>query len=595
MYGKRDPMPCDASLRRRGQKEFYFVNTGPSASSQDPAGTRRFVRAHVGKWTWQQIKHTLPGTSVMHVETDFKPITGLSNCRDSDIPSNKEKAKEGIRYKSAIGSVSKKHNRRSPINTASAPDESPLRISCDSRDERQLSSRTKPTTILQKGNSDPFESLSITVTPKVNQVLSFFRDTYLPINYATQSTTYYRSFGAHQEWDDGIALLSTESSAQAFVTAFLSLLAKLNPNRTSLMESLISRGRSYATLRSHIQKSTNDDPAILHSILFLYATEIFAGNSAQATIHGQTLRAHLLENIQEGRYHIVTTSTLVRALYFDSYFALSNVTRPIFTIDDWVTVHLKERFHGMEDLLEPIQPLFLMDLDEAIDCEFLRHVFNRFRLIMWIWTTPTAVASEDPTDVSQWLLTNAHMLKSKLLSYYLDLQPLIDENMEHSDPPLVADVGIVYCIRSCLALGMLCFLSPFGGDPIIGGRPVLGISETLLFHLQNVFHKILGSVAMPEVPAECDRLSKYHNALLWALFTGAQAEQREPGCYDDSTNAWFNVAFKSFVKQIGLSTWDMVRSRLERFIYAEHLELDTSVWMPHDINQTTGGAPSVIK
>lgn len=152
-----------------------------------------------------------------------------------------------------------------------------------------------PLTILKRGNSDPFQAVAITVTRRVNEILSFFRNSFLPAMYQSDSETHYRSFSADSAWDLHRTTLYEECSGHAFVLIGLSIMGQVtNPESDALeTEKLVLKGKLFSSLRGRMEKSADTDKAVLDSVMFLFAAEGIAGNFAQATMHGQILRTLL--------------------------------------------------------------------------------------------------------------------------------------------------------------------------------------------------------------------------------------------------------------------------------------------------------------
>jgi hypothetical protein len=463
------------------------------------------------------------------------------------------------------------------------------------QEEQEYVNITGPLTILRKGNSDPFKSLAIAVTPRVNQVISFVKDVYLPAFYVTDTTTdtmtdtkFYRSIAAHNEWDEDIMVLSAESSAQSFIYAFLTAMGKFSHNDAFATDIYIAQRRSYNTLQARIQKYPHGDPVVLSSTIFLFAAEIFAGNIIQTTIHGKMLRAYLYERVQNEGFSAVKLSTWIHIVYYDSYFAQSQLHRPIFILESWVLDLAKQMSRPADKFMESIRSNFTSNLDDSLDHD-LRRIFVMFRQLVWCWAQPNPITKEDSKSelshllLVQWIIINCHLLRAELVNYYINMQLLLEQKMTISTQSSLSGNKLYWSTQCCLALGLVLFVQPTGGNPIISGQELHRITEKLLMRLQTTVSLMLRT----SLTVDSNMMQKYENAHLWVLFVSAQAEQMHSKDYLDPLEAWFNVAFGSLARRMCLFTWPMVRGRLERFFYHDALEPHPSTWVPKSLHVTS--------
>jgi hypothetical protein len=440
-----------------------------------------------------------------------------------------------------------------------------------------------PLTILPGGNSDPFESLAVRVTPRVNEVISFVRDYFLPASYVTDSPAWIRAFGADKEWLDSVAVLRDECCARAFMLTYTTIIANLTRSDELNLEKLNLKGKSSVALRARIQKSPEGDAPVLTSMLFLFAAETFAGNHFEATIHGKTLRTLLYEKSQKEGSVSIEQGFLTRTLWYDVHLAESHMTRTIFDMDGWVTDTLGPTFKPVDKFLEPFSAEFTRNLDRSLDSEPLRTIFVQYRQALWLWTQPNPVADEDGWAASHWVLGRSYINQGRLVNYFLDVRQTLGmlgfRQATSTSITKITHDELFWYTQSCLALGMLYFLAPLGGDPSISGQPLLPTCKTLLLHLRATMAMVLRAWVDLSGESEPDLLHEFQNAHLWALFLGAQGEQRDSKTYPDPTKAWFNRALGSFLTRIRMSSWEMIREKLTLFIYSDFIMPNGSDWV----------------
>jgi len=116
----------------------------------------------------------------------------------------------------------------------------------------QATAAVGPLTILRRGNSDPFESLAVSVTPRVNEIMSFVKDYFLPACYVTDSPAWIRAFGADKEWDDSVEVLREECCAPAFMLTYMTIMANMSQGDVLVTEQLTLKGKSTSALRTRI-------------------------------------------------------------------------------------------------------------------------------------------------------------------------------------------------------------------------------------------------------------------------------------------------------------------------------------------------------
>jgi hypothetical protein len=401
-------------------------------------------------------------------------------------------------------------------------------------------------------------------------------------------TQFYSSIAAHDDWDKYIMVLSTESSAQTSIYAFLTAMEKISRNNALTTDKYITQGQSYKALQAQIQKCLNRDPMVIFSALFLFGAEIFAGNITQATIHGKMLQACLYEKVQKEGFNAVPQSTWVVILSYDITFALLQLHRPILILENWILDSIKQIVRPADKFMESIQSNFTSNLDNTLDHDPLRRIFVINRQCAWFWTQPNPITKEDSESglshlsIGQWIITTTQILRAELLNHYIDMQLLLEQNASTSTKSSLNGKEIYYSTQCCLILGMLFFSNLSRGDPIISGQPLHGISKILLMHL----HTTVSLILRTSFTVDSNIMEKYHNAHLWVLFIGAQAEQTDSKSYLDPSKAWFNVAFGSLARQMHLFTWTMIRCRLEQFIYHDALTPHPSTWVPKSLHVT---------
>jgi hypothetical protein len=156
----------------------------------------------------------------------------------------------------------------------------------------------------------------------------------------------------------------------------------------------------------------------------------------------------------------------------------------------------------------------------------------------WRWSDRPLEGCDESVTVG-WTVADNHIRKSRLMNIYID-------NSES--------------LVGCMALAILCLEMTQGCDPIFQGK-------RLLPSLPKLMDRFYSSMRTRVQPA---------NAELWCLYVGALIEQRE---LSYATEAWFNRAFASVARLMGLSSWTQILNILKSFAYSELIDPAGDAWV----------------
>jgi hypothetical protein len=174
-------------------------------------------------------------------------------------------------------------------------------------------------TILRKGNSDAFQARAIEISPQTHEIMSFFKDYFLPASYGTNSGTWVQKFTAKEEWADSVACLNDKSCGLAFMLTYATIMSKISPKRNTA-KLLTLKSESFTALQANISgKHKTDDIVVMTCVLFLFAAEAYAGNLAEATVHGKALRKLIEQKARKDGPGAIGPSLLTRAIWYDAH------------------------------------------------------------------------------------------------------------------------------------------------------------------------------------------------------------------------------------------------------------------------------------
>jgi hypothetical protein len=213
-----------------------------------------------------------------------------------------------------------------------------------------------------KGNSDPFDSMAVSLTPKDTEVLRFLNFHWFPACFnGAHVPSWIKTASVGNSRRELMDALQNGCVAPAYMSTFMEVLVllgvttRLYQDRPSewVNEMLRLKGRSIASLRGHLHclrkenKAVQDadaDGSVFKAMQFLFKASCLAGNHAEAAMHGRSVYALLSREEKENRstararrhHSVQTCSALANLAWFDCHLAVSSMRRPIWDCD-WVT------------------------------------------------------------------------------------------------------------------------------------------------------------------------------------------------------------------------------------------------------------------
>ena len=245
--------------------------------------------------------------------------------------------------------------------------------------------------MLRGGNSDPFKSTTLVITPELNRILVFMRDAVLPAIYSTDILRQWSSGAtcpinlltppciisfqaAYGDWQQQSAFLSDEGMALAGLSAWCHLLPSLSdPQRlmqTSPLDGSSMRARSCALLTKRLQSEqdlrTLTKDSVLH-IFWLFRSEAISGNREAARIHGDRLRVIVKHAFTNGNLWI---QSLIQFLFVDIDLATACMEKTIFDIG-WFAEVLQPLWLKGKSILPPIDPQVYLGVSDTVEIQNL--------------------------------------------------------------------------------------------------------------------------------------------------------------------------------------------------------------------------------
>ncbi|KIW79922.1 hypothetical protein Z517_06537 [Fonsecaea pedrosoi CBS 271.37] len=449
-----------------------------------------------------------------------------------------------------------------PVAGNEAQAESNTRAPLEHGDEPAPSDLPSPLTLIRHGNSDPFSCFSFSITPRVNEVITFIRDIQLPTLYyspyfreasrfpSTRSDVTKSPMGwistpaAVQSWKHIVQGLHDQCTALACLSTYLAMMVTCGIKETGYMRySLELRNTSSKMLRQSILRS---DPmhrgplaqmTLLQQVFWHFYAEASARNLDAALVHGQMLRK-LMDESPEA----VTPHFFMLAMFVDIHLSSAHRRKPIFEYETFGPKVYKAMWDGVDPYIfllagkETIPEATAgattaTPLDRVVSMEPLRSLLIRRRQAIAL--AKLIAQAEGPsintTAIFFWVASHAYIDEGFFTNYYFDkvkgTSISLSSVVSVSTTTSIAEISDVMPQSECsrlteaaVAMAALYLMRVLGlFDMWINGQNFYDPAasrETLLFDALTAAFR----VGNPQ------ELLIHANAHLWCLFVGAIAE-----------------------------------------------------------------------
>lgn len=533
-------MAGGAGTHDEEESPFLFVNQGPDNFSSKVSN--RKTRAHVqGQHQWR--------------------------VRLQDRPTKRQTTKPSPRNPQAISGLSNQRGKKQ------------RRPNQDRNDgEERKSLPTHPVTILQKGNSDPFDATTVRIDPQVNDILLFYRDCLLPAMYALETNSTPKAQGL-RNWQDSASALHEQCTAYSFLARSALLMSASDPPESKLaMQAVAWKVKASAILRTQLVDEANLDEHQTHRSMFhLLITEVFAKNTAGAAVHAKMLSCLLMKYKET---HPLDLRFLYKVAYNDFQRASMCLERPAFDFDIWIPQQFGPSWQRARSSLPLLKGTAFSGLDSSIEDEKLRDILVWHRELMEFVGVVTRDASVTNSLTWPFLSSRATCGQARLVDHSLDQVALVKSNDDTRHQPLdkvresiaVQDAAWISAYTALAALYWTRAVSRI--ENISVGRTSTGPVSTIY----EAGPTILAAMKNALIASEASHDLKRDRIRLWALYVGALGEQTNSGESLDACKSWFNVHFAKQARAMKLLAWNEVKEPLKGFLYTDHLRPHGSQW-----------------
>ncbi|KIW85273.1 hypothetical protein Z517_00663 [Fonsecaea pedrosoi CBS 271.37] len=431
-----------------------------------------------------------------------------------------------------------------------------------------ISSDTSPRFVacdvkLFSGNSDPFNAYPVPISPRVNDILRFYRDIVIPTQYHTGPDGWRTLDAAMDDWRDVVRSLNEKGGALGFLARWAQVASNVTDNPELAVQSLRFRSQSTSMLLRKIQRGSGlVSQSNYWHVITLYMAEAQAGNADGAWLHATMLSRALKYESQHG--HVDITS-LRSFMYNEACACCMFLRKPVLDYDDWIPEVFKIPWAEGRKELAAMPLSFSTVLDPSVEDDFLMDMFVQERESLAVWRHGSERGDGLSPAVFTWWCSNHLVKHTRLLKYALDLL----ESNGGKDAQSHRHKKNAY-----LALTAVYWARLVAGDETLLGKEMYQTKTPLRRLTRQLLEK-------EQAVMDFTGSMKYANARLWALYVGAQAEHDHLGLRRGGDNeSWFSDQFSLLAARMNLSSWEHVRSILDGFLDCDVVEPDGCKFVP---------------
>ena len=431
---------------------------------------------------------------------------------------------------------------------------------------QQVSHGTRDTgllTILQRGNSDPFNVFAVSIDAKANEMMTFLRNIIQPALEGGAGRADWYTY----DWETSVSFLGDKLTALAQFTLIAVAMHSKDSRRISVdgIQALSLQSQSIALLRARVTESRITEYNTYHGVFLLLLAEVFSRNFPAALVHTSLLAGLLQSGQIQENFHFVWWT-----LACDYQRAAMSRTRLCFDIQGWVPEFFEPFWHKAMIHLQSQTTEITTGLNHTIDDEDLRSIcvdIRQAHLALSVEKTWENLNDEKLRYCRAfwtWILARLH-------HRYIDAAEILE-----TIQPLACDPRITHVrVQAFFSLAAHCYTRIcVDVDAIKRGQIcVFNANSDLLLKLRDL---LLEYVCTAE-PADILKYSKIH---LWALYVGSHAEQSariELG-NSSAVDGWFNTRLAERASRMGLMCWQDVREVLQGVHHSDSLRPHGSQW-----------------
>ncbi|KIW12551.1 hypothetical protein PV08_09828 [Exophiala spinifera] len=526
-------------------QDIFFLPYDPVRASQRVRQLQNSeARAHAARVAHTRRRLYAP---LLFLSTARKP----SDNGDADNYSNEK-----------VSGASSKRKNRKPFRRVSAA---------------KLSDHLSPVTILQKGNSDPFDVSAVQISAELNEVLLFYQQNVLPLFVTYMRANFVTISTGKASWHDRFSNLHNVYSACGLLTRTAALMCRLPfaGNRLAT-QAFTCKAKLLRMLRFHVAREGNRALWLSEAtqcIVSLLITAFFEDNLEESTFHLRILREMLYTQSSAGD---LDHGFLFTVLWYDFQQASKSLRNPVLDFSVWAADQYRP---GWEQALHDLPRLpgcAEKGMNGGVRDSLLKSLFISLREVLEVSSLLASNTAAATPSIKMGIVQWALVCQGQILNLYVDAMSEVPGrlNILRKTPHVLPEDWAPFT-KAYTCLAALWWTRRLKREENLPSRPaatILNASKTILSALRlalihaELFSQGTDSVVNSEVR-------------LWALHVGALAEQHgrtftgsnEDEEDDNDDHTWFTRSFLLQARSMCLYLWEDVRMILQSFLYADSL------------------------
>jgi hypothetical protein len=409
-----------------------------------------------------------------------------------------------------------------------------------------------PRSLVAYGNTDPFDSYPIHIGPQENELISFYRDVFLPAQYGFRVRIPNMEQLQKRDWEACINGLRDEGVAHGSLARWGYMVGPSNPRLQRL-----AIGHQLKATQSLIAKlATGADPQtpdIYLHLNMLFSAETISRNAVGAAVHGQALRRMFEE---AWRQNTLDYKLLLWQVHNDVQNSSIFLSKTIFDMDGFLPTVLRPVWRATAAEVPSMSAEAInADLDAAIEGQLIQ-LFKSNR-IFW---EMLLVFEQSSTEKSQMMMNRCNAQELLHLGRFINCYVAAQAKMLERG---TREHKLRLFVQSYLSLAAAYLIKRTNLDPVVLGRPIFDMRPALAASLRHALEQ-------SRLLSNAEDQQRLAASRLWALYVGSMCELTYIGSVSSARpRSWFLAGLARQALDMGIKSWASAVPVLRRFLYTD--------------------------
>jgi hypothetical protein len=417
-----------------------------------------------------------------------------------------------------------------------------------------------PVTILNRGNSDPFDAYSFNIDAWANSFLDFGKNAVIPAIFRVEEgNAWFPASASSMHWHTSVADLANTGAAFSLMSYYATALTIVSRSRETARRALMFKTKAVEMLRAHLLAYDMNEilaDANTQGLIYrLFRLEILGRDTSAALFHGGMLRTIVNNKVKQGS---IDLGFLTLCLYQDNQRVLSTLSRPVFDHKNTITQAFSSMWARVPPALVACDGAALGPPDTSIVDPELYMAILETRLHYQRYAYMQRQANV-PASTWFWLMSKNEVLQGRLITRYLDLSAEATSQVNNMR------LSLTQRVQACICLAAIFMKRIPIDDPAIRGTPLYDGSITVLTRLAEELQIVEATLARHPKFVSC--FKQFDRTLSWLYYTGAFGFSRLTS--DRDLLSYFVVRFRQQLKELKIASWAEMTPILDAFLFSK--------------------------